>query len=196
MQCLAEAVGLALPYSAIMPAVSADKQRSAKLSGMQIVRLVEEGLTPSKIMTAKGLENMIRVYLAIGGSTNAVLHQLALAVELRLDKEIDLGLIDRLSRETPCVAAVRPNGPHSVIAMDEAGGIPAVMSCISDLLHLDALTVTGKTVGENIKSAESRNADVIRPKSSAVNEEGGVYVLKGNFAESAVTRATGMHWYK
>ncbi len=192
MQCLAEAVGLALPYSAIMPAVSADKQRSAKLSGMQIVRLVKEGLSPSKIMTVKALENMIRVYLAIGGSTNAVLHQLALAVELRLDKEINLELIDKLSRETPCVAAVRPNGPHSVVTMDEAGGIPAVMNSISDLLNLDALTVTGKSVGENIATAQSTLPDVIRSKDSPVSEEGGVYVLKGNFAESAVTRATGM----
>jgi dihydroxy-acid dehydratase len=192
MQCLAEAVGLALPYSAIMPAVSADKQRSAKLSGMQIVELVREGLKPSKIMTKEALENMIRVYLAIGGSTNAVLHQLALAVELRLEGEIDLDFIDRLSRETPCVAAVRPNGPHSVIAMDEAGGIPAVMNAISDRLHLDALTVTGKTVGENIESAGTRNPEVIRRPDSPVNAEGGVYVLRGNFAESAVTRATGM----
>jgi dihydroxy-acid dehydratase len=192
MQILAEAVGMSLPYSSIIPAVSAHKLRSVKQSGRHVVHLVKEGIRPSHIMTKEALENTMRIFLAVGGSTNAVLHQLALAVELDLEEHVNLELLDKLSFETPCIAAVRPSGPHSVIDLHEAGGIPGVMKRLSASLNLDVMTVTGKTLGENLETAEIHNPEVIRPLDKPVDKQGGIYVLKGNFAESAVTRATGM----
>ena len=192
MQCLAEAVGMSLPYSAVVPAVSAERMRSARQAGRQVVNLVKNGILPADIMRKEALENMIRVLLAIGGSTNAVVHTLALSVELDLEQEININLLDKLSRETPCLSAVRPNGPYNVVELHEAGGIPAVMKELLPLLHLDVLTATGKTLGENLKDVKVLNPEVIRPFGQPVNKQGGLYVLKGNFAESAVTRATGM----
>ncbi len=189
MQILSEALGMTLPGSSTIPAVLARKLRVAKESGRQIVGLVKKEIRPSHIMTKKALVNAIVVDLAIGGSTNAVLHLLTLAQELGI--ELSLDEFDRLSRRTPCICAVIPNGPYTVVDFHEAGGVPALMEELRDLLNLNCLTVNVKEIGENIQGARILNEKVIRRRDNPVYEEGGVAILKGNLApEGAVARPT------
>jgi dihydroxy-acid dehydratase len=189
MQCLAEAVGLALPGAATAPAPTAQRLWFAKQSGRRIVDLVREGLRPSQIVTPKALENAIRVLHAIGGSTNAVLHILALAQERDLGKQIALETIERLSREVDCIVNVRPSGAFTMQDFDEAGGVPAVMWRLGDRLHLDCLTVTGRSVRDNVADAGVRRDEVIHPLTQPVFR-GGLAILRGSLAESAVVRPT------
>jgi dihydroxy-acid dehydratase len=189
MQCLSEAVGLALPGSGTAPAVSAQRLWFARQAGRRIVTLVQEGLRSRDILTSAALENMIRVLHAIGGSTNAILHILALAQELDLAHEITLETVARLSAEVSCIVSVRPNGAHTMADFDEAGGIPAVMASLRDQLHLDCRTVTGASVGQNLRSAGVRRAEVIRPLDQPVFR-GGLAILRGSLAASAVVRPT------
>lgn len=189
MQIISEALGMTLPGSSTIPAVMARKLRVAKESGRQIVELVKKGIRPSHIMTKEALVNAIVVDLAIGGSTNAVLHILTLAQELGI--ELSLDEFDRLSRRTPCICAVIPNGPYTVVDFHEAGGVPALMRELKGLLDLDCRTVNTKKIGENIQGARILNEKVIRRKDNPVYEEGGVAILKGNLApEGAVARPT------
>jgi dihydroxy-acid dehydratase len=189
MQCLTEALGMSLPGTATTPAVSALKQRQAKATGNQIMELVRKGITTSQILTPKNLINAIRVLHAIGGSTNAILHLLAIAWERRLEDQISLELIEQLGRETPCIANVRPSGPYTMADFDAAGGVGAVMKQIEKQLHPDALTVTGFTTGDNLQLFESKDPEVIRSLDNPV-AKGGLAVLSGSLAESAVVRPT------
>ncbi len=189
MQCLAEAVGLALPGSATAPAVSARRLWFAKRGGRRIVELVQEDLRPNQIMTRLALENMIQVLHAIGGSTNAVLHVLALAQELDLADAITLETVERLSTEIHCIANVRPSGTYTMADFDEAGGVPAVMKNLETRLHLDCRTVTGTSVGENVRNARVRRAEVIHGMNRPVLR-GGLAILRGSLATSAVVRPT------
>lgn len=189
MQCLAEALGMTLPGAATTPAVSAKRLRLAKESGIQVMRLLKMGLTPKDIMTADALENAVRVLHAIGGSTNAVVHLLALAEELDLHSAINIDLIDRLSEETPCITDVRPSGKFSVIDLDEAGGVQAVMRRLESTLHRTAMTVTGKTLAENLEHASVTRDEVIRTLDNPLYK-GGLCVLRGNIARSAIIRPT------
>ena len=189
MQCLSEAVGLALPGSGTAPAVSAQRLWFARQAGRRIVAMVEEGLRPHDILTVAALENMIRVLHAIGGSTNAVLHILALAQELDLGDAITLETIARLSGEVSCIVNVRPSGTYTMADFDEAGGVPAVMQSLGDRLHLDCRTVTGKTVEENLRGARVHRPEVIRPPDQPVFR-GGLAILRGSLATSAVVRPT------
>jgi dihydroxy-acid dehydratase len=189
MQCLGEAVGLALPGSATAPAVSAQRLWFAKQAGRRIVRLVLEDLRPGHIMTRAALENMIRVLHAIGGSTNAVVHTLALAQELDLADGITLETVEKLSREVHCIVNVRPSGTYTMADFDEAGGVPAVMKSLEGCLHLGCRTVTGATVGENLRSVRVRRPDVIRSMDQPVFR-GGLAILRGSLASSAVVRPT------
>jgi len=189
MQCLSEAVGLALPGSATPVAVSARRLWFAKQAGRRIVGLVQEDLRPSRILTRHALENMVRALHAIGGSTNAVLHILALAQELDLGDGITLETVEKLSAEVDCIVAVRPSGPYTMADFDEAGGMPAVMKVLGDRLHLGCRTVTGATVEENIRKAEVRRAEVIRALEQPVFR-GGLAILRGSLATSAVVRPT------
>jgi dihydroxy-acid dehydratase len=189
MQCLAEAAGLALPGAGTAPAVSAQRLWFAKQSGRRIVQMVAEGLRSRDILTAAALENMIRVLHAIGGSTNAVLHILALAQELELAEKITLETVAKCSNEVGCIANVRPSGQYTMADFDEAGGVPAIMASISNLLHLECRTVTGKTVGEDLESARVRRPEVIRPVNQPVFK-GGLAILSGSLASSAVVRPT------
>jgi dihydroxy-acid dehydratase len=189
MQCLAEAVGLTLPGSGTAPAVSAQRQWLARQSGRQIVRLVEAGIRSRQILTQPAVENMIRVLHAIGGSTNAVLHILALAQELELGDAITLETVARLSAEEACLVNVRPSGTYTMADFDEAGGIPAVLARLRDRLHLDCLTVTGKSVRENLQGVSVRRPEVIRPTDQPVFR-GGLAILRGSLAASAVVRPT------
>lgn len=189
MQCLSEALGLALPGAGTAPAVSAKRLWLAKASGRQIVELVAKDLCASTILTRGSLENAIRVLHAIGGSTNAVVHLLALSYELGLESEVDLQLIERLGRETPCIAAVRPSGPYTMQDFDEAGGVQAVMKRVEPSLCDQAMTVTGETVASNLSDVKLAESPVIRDVGSPVSE-GGLAVLQGNLARSAVVRPT------
>ncbi|MBS7247761.1 MAG: dihydroxy-acid dehydratase [Candidatus Jordarchaeales archaeon] len=180
MCCLAEALGMSLPGSATIPAVDARRFRVAKQSGMQIVKLIEEGIKPSDIMTYESIENAIRVDMALGGSTNTVLHLPAIASQLGI--KLTLDLFDALSRETPHLCDMDPSGPYTVQELDDAGGIPAVLKELGELIHTDVLTVTGKTLKENIKDAVVLDRNVIRPRDNPVHKEGGIAILKGNLA--------------
>lgn len=193
MACLTEAMGMSLPGCATAHAVDARKVRLAKLSGMKIMELVERGITARQIVTQRSLDNAIRVDMAIGGSTNTVLHLPAIAAEFGLD--LDLDRFDLLSRETPHLVDLRPAGPHHILDLDRAGGIPAVMRRLSSRLHLDALTATGGTLKENLEAFKIVNPEafsrVISPLDAPVHPEGGIAILHGSLApEGAVVKQT------
>lgn len=180
MASMAEALGLALPGNAAYPAVDAHRARLARLSGRRIVAMVAEDLRPSHILTREAFANAIRVNGAIGGSTNAVVHLLAIAG--RVGTELTLEDWDRFGRDIPTILNLMPSGTFLMEDFCYAGGLPAVMREIADLLDLDNPTVTGKSVGENIADAENYNPEVILPRDVALTQQGGIAVLKGNLA--------------
>jgi dihydroxy-acid dehydratase len=185
--CFAEAVGLSLPGCATLGAADPRRPILAHAAGRRAVELVREGLHSSRILTAEALENGIRFALAVGGSTNLVLHAMALAHELGL--RLRLEDFDRWSRQTPLIARFKPASPLTVTDLDEAGGVPAVLSVLSPLLHTDALTVTGRTLGENIAQARVLRTDVVHPLAAPLAPEGGIAVLTGSLApEGAVVK--------
>ncbi len=191
MNMLSEAMGMMLPGASTVPAVEARRIWYAKWTGMRIVKMVEEGLTPDKILTRKALENAIAVDMALGGSTNSVLHLEALAYELGID--LPLEVFDEISRKVPHIVNISPSGEHFVVDLDRAGGIPAVMKRLAEagLIHKDALTVTGKTVWENIKDALVKDENVIRPLDKPYHPFGGLAILKGSLAPNgAVVKAS------
>jgi len=180
MSCVTEALGMSLPGCATAHAVSSNKAALAKQSGIEIMRLLAEGVLPSMIMTPEALRNGIAVAMAIGCSTNVVLHMLALANELGQDLELEE--FDTISRRTPFICDIKPSGTRSLVALEEAGGVPAVMNELRELLHLGSLAVNGKTIGENISLAENRNPEVIRPLDEPLRPEGGIAVLRGSLS--------------
>ncbi|MCD6529604.1 dihydroxy-acid dehydratase, partial [Candidatus Bathyarchaeota archaeon] len=187
MACLTEAMGMSLPGCATALAVSSAKLRIAKESGRQIMELVKRDIKPSDIITPKSIDNAIIVDSALGGSTNTVLHLTAIAREAGIKLELDR--FDELSRRTPHICNMIPSGRYAMEDLDRAGGIQAVLKELSPLLSLDALTVTGKTVKENLEEAEIRDRSVIRPLTNPVHEEGGIAILRGNLApEGAVVK--------
>jgi len=190
MNCLAEALGMALPGNGTIPAVSAARIRLAKGAGVKIVELLERGIRPSHILTKEAFANAIAVDMALGGSTNAVLHLMAIAREMGV--ELPLELFDQISRQTPYLAKMSPAGPFHLQDLDEAGGIPAVMKELSrgGLIELDALTVTGQTVGENVAEAVIRRPEVIKTLEEPIRPEGGIAILRGNLApDGAVVKS-------
>ena len=190
MTSLAEAMGMCLSGSANIPAVDARRYRAAEQSGRQIVELVKRGITPSDIITRTSLENAIRVSMAIGGSTNMVIHLVALAGRLGIDLPLDL--FDSISRSTPFIVNVKPSGEYMMNEVFEAGGVPAVMKELEPLLHTDCITVTGKSIGENLQTAtRSRDHEVIRPLDNPLYPEGGTAILRGNLCPNgAVIKQT------
>jgi dihydroxy-acid dehydratase len=187
MCCLAEALGMSLPGSGAIPATKADRLRAAQESGRQIVQLLQKGTRSRQIINRKGIENAIRLNAAIGGSTNAILHMLAIAYEADVDLNVDI--FEELSRTTPHIARMNPAAAPNVPDFHEAGGVPAVMKEILPLLHGDALTVSGKTVAENVAGAKILNSGVIRPLANPWSTGGGLAVLRGNLApNSAITK--------
>ncbi|MDI6643930.1 MAG: dihydroxy-acid dehydratase [Methanobacteriaceae archaeon] len=183
MACVTEALGMSLPYCATTHAVTAKKMRLARESGSKIIELLEKNITPSAIMTQEAFENAAAVDLALGGSTNTILHIPAIASELE-DKgvKIELELFERLEKQIPHIAAISPSGPHSMLDLDKAGGIPAVLKNIEEKINLELITCTGKTVNENINDAKVLDYSVIRPMDDSVHKEGGLAILKGNLA--------------
>jgi L-arabonate dehydrase len=178
MACVTEALGLTLPGGAAIPAVDSRRRHLAEASGRQIVELVERDLKPSDILTREALENAIRVLHAISGSTNAIIHLIAYAG--RVGVELPLQLFDELCASTPWLVDLKPAGRYLMEDFFYAGGVPAVMAQIEDLLDLEAITVSGATVAENIAGAEIVNSDVIRPRSDPLDEGGALVVLRGN----------------
>ncbi len=189
MACVTESIGLSLPGCASALAVSSAKLRIAKKTGERIVKMVTEDTKPSDILTREAFENAIAVDMALGGSTNTVLHIEAIAYEAGVS--LPLKVFDDMGRKVPHICSMRPSGPYALEHLDAAGGIPAVMKTLSGMLHLDALTVSGKTVGENIKDAVVYDAEVIRPLDKPVHKQGGIAVLTGNLApKGAVVKVT------
>ncbi len=182
MNILSEALGMMLPFTSTIPAVEARRIWAAKESGKRIVEMVKEGLTPDKILTESALRNAITVDVALGGSTNSVLHLEALAQELGVDLPLDV--FDEISRKTPQLTAISPSGPHHVVDLDRAGGVPAIMKELSKLglIDLDALTVSGERIGEIIRRAEVRDRNVIRDVENPYRREGTIAILKGTLA--------------
>ncbi|MCT7665032.1 L-arabinonate dehydratase [Shinella kummerowiae] len=182
MASMVEALGLALPGNAAVPAVDAERARLARLTGRRIVGMVAEDLRLSKILTRAAFANAIRVNGAVGGSTNAVVHLLAIAG--RTGTPLSLDDWDRFGRDVPTILNLMPSGRYLMEDFYYAGGLPVVMKEIADLLDLDALTVTGESVGANIAGVENFNDDVILPREKALAASGGIAVLRGNLAPS------------
>ncbi|MFC5496623.1 IlvD/Edd family dehydratase [Caenimonas terrae] len=199
MACIAEALGMSLPGAASPPAVTADRIRIAERSGAQAMKMIEQRLTPDRILTGRSIENALRVLLAIGGSTNAIIHLTAIAG--RLGIAIDLERLDAMSRDTPVLVDLKPSGRYYMEDFHHAGGLVTVLRELRPLLHLDALTVTGRTLGEEIDAAGQGFAqDVVRPMARPIYREGGIAVLRGNIApggaiikQSAATAALMEH---
>ncbi len=193
MASAAEALGMAPPGSASPPAVDHRRLDYGRIAGELAVRAVESELYPSRILTKKAFENAIATVLALGGSTNAVLHLLAIAREARVDLSIDD--FDRIARRTPVIGDLKPAGRFVMHDLDLAGGVPVVMKELLDagLLHGDALTITGKTVAENLEGVSRDPAfEVVRPTSDPIQQTGGMAILRGNLApEGCVAKVVG-----
>jgi dihydroxy-acid dehydratase len=181
MACIAEALGMTVPGGASPPAVTAARMRVAEQTGTVAVQMAKSRLTIAKILTEKALENAMRVLLAIGGSTNAIVHLTAIAG--RLGFEVDLDALDRMGRETPVLLDLKPSGQHYMEHFDAAGGMATLLRELKPLLHLDALTVTGRTLGEELERASPPfRQDVVRPRDNPIYPQGGIAVLRGNLA--------------
>ncbi len=179
MACVTEALGMSLPKSATELAISANKRRIAFESGKRVVELVKKNITPRKIMTRKAFENAIMVDLALGGSTNTVLHIPAIANDAGVDLQLEV--FDKLSRTTPHIANMLPGGEHYLEDLDYAGGVPVVMKRLRSKLN-DCITVSGKTIYRICDDSSAVNEDVIRPLNRAYHKEGGIAILRGNIA--------------
>ncbi len=180
MASLAEGLGMTLPGAGDIPAVDSRRMMIAERSGGRIVEMVREGLRPSRIMTAAALENATRLLMALGGSTNAIVHLVALAG--RLGIRLPLSSFDDIAATTPFIANVKPSGKFLMEEFSYAGGVQAVLKELTPLLQLDAITANGKSMGENLKGAACFNREVIRPLREPLLPQGGVVVLNGNLA--------------
>jgi dihydroxy-acid dehydratase len=180
MACLSEALGISLPYCGTTLATSANKVRLARQTGKKILQLVEQNRKPSDILTLEAFRNAISVDMALGGSTNTVLHLPAIAKEAGVN--LPLSMFDEIGRKVPHICSMIPSGTYAIEDLDAAGGVPAVMNQIQTLLNLDVPTVSGKTVAENIKNATVLDTDVIHPLTAPVHAEGGIAILTGNLA--------------
>ena len=189
MNCLTEAMGLGLPGNGTIPAVAAARHRLAKEAGMQIMQLIAKGITPREIATREAFENAIAVDMALGCSTNTVLHVPAIAREAKID--LSLESFNKISARVPHLCSLSPAGPHRLEDLDAAGGVQAVMARLAaaKLIHSKVLTVTGKSLGQNLKGVQVRDPEVIRTFARAYHSEGGIAILFGNLApEGAVVK--------
>ena len=191
MACLTEALGMSLPYCGTSLANSAFKLRLARATGKQIVKLIKDDLKPSQILTMEAFENAIAVDMALGGSTNTTLHLPAIAKEAGLT--LPLSTFDAIGRKVPHLCSMIPSGSYALEDLDAAGGVPAVMNELKSLLHLKLPTVSGKTVGDNIKYAEVLDLEVIHSLANPVHKEGGIAILTGNLApKGSVIKTAGV----
>ena len=180
MNSLMEALGMALPGNGATPAADSRRLQLAQAAGRQIVQLVEADIRPSQILTAEAFDNAITLLNAVGGSTNAIVHLPAIAGRIGVD--LPLARFDEISRRSPLIANMRPTGEYQMEDLFYAGGIPAVLKTLLPLLHGGALTVTGRTMAENVADAEVSNPDIIRSLDDPLQPEGGLSILRGNLA--------------
>jgi len=188
MACVAEAMGMTVPGGASPPAVTADRMRIAEETGVQAVEMARKRLTIDKVLSAESFENGLRVLLAIGGSTNGIVHLAAIAGRMGFD--IDLDAVDRMGRDTPVLLNLKPSGEHYMEDFHHAGGMATLLQELKPLLHLDAMTVTGRTLGEEMELAGPRfEQNVVRPLADPIYPQGGLAVLRGNLApEGAIIK--------
>jgi dihydroxy-acid dehydratase len=180
MASMVEALGMSLPHNAAIPASDARRKVLAQMSGARIVEMVKENLTMDKILTRAAFENAIRVNAAIGGSTNAVVHLLAIAGRIGVDLRLEDW--DAIGAEIPCLLNLQPSGKYLMEDFFYAGGLPALIRELGDRLHRDALTVNGRSIGDNTADAPCHNRDVIRACDAPLKERAGIVVVKGNLA--------------
>jgi len=181
MAAIAETLGMILPGSAAIPAVHADRLRAAEATGRAAMQLVHSGLTPDRIVTPQSVENALRVLMAIGGSTNAVLHLTAIAGRAGID--LDLGRLNEISEGTPVLVDLKPTGPHYMEDLFAAGGIGAVLRELKPLLHLDCMTVAGETLGQRLaREIGPVDRAVVKPFADPLQSKGGLVALFGSLA--------------
>jgi len=180
MNCLTEVLGMGLPGNGTIPAVDARRRVLAREAGRQIMKLLSSDIRPRKIVNADSVANALTIDMALGGSTNSVLHLMAIAHEAGVD--FPLSMVNEISERTPYLSKLRPSGPYHIEDLDLAGGIPAVMNEIKGLLKTDVITATGKTVAENINISKILDEEVIRPVARAHSISGGLVILFGNLA--------------
>jgi dihydroxy-acid dehydratase len=194
MNCLCEAIGMALPGNGTILAVDPKREELYKAAGKQIMSLIEKDIKPLDIINVKSMDNALALDMAMGGSTNTVLHTLAVASEAEI--KYDLERINTISAKCPNICKVAPSSTYHIEDVDAAGGISSILkeiSKIEDLLNTDCLTVTGKTLGENIADAKIKNTEVIRPLNKAYSKTGGLAILRGNLASNgAVVKTAGV----
>ncbi len=195
MASISEALGMALPGSASPAAIDARRDDLARRSGEAVIRLLEAGIRPRQIMTKAAFENAIAITMALGGSTNAVLHLLAIANEARVDLTLDD--FDRIGRQVPHIADTKPHGRFHMVDVDRVGGVPVVMRALLEagLVHGDCLTITGRTVAENLEDLAPAPPDgeVIHPVTEPIHADGGIAILRGTLApEGAVVKVAGL----
>lgn len=191
MQILVEALGLALPGTCTIPAAMADRTRAARASGRQVVELVRTALKPTDILKKAAFLNAITVDLTIGGSTNAILHLLALAREVGVPLTMDD--FDAISRKVSCICAVRPNGPYNMVDLHEAGGVPAIQKALEEILDTSVIGVSGTGLASTLASVRSQSNAVIRSLQDPVHHDSGLAILKGNLApDGAIIRPSGV----
>lgn len=188
MQILGEAIGLSLTGNGTIPAWQSARMVNAMKTGQRIVTLVNEGINARKIITEQSIENALMTALTIGGSTNAVLHLLALSREI--GGHLCLDDFDRISRQIPVYVSVTPTGSHTADELDTAGGVPAIMQRIEENLYLECLTVNGKTIGEIVQQSPYRPSDIIRAKNEPLFNEGGIAIVKGNISPKGAVMRT------
>jgi dihydroxy-acid dehydratase len=180
MNCLTEVLGMGLPGNGTIPAVDARRRALARKAGEQVLKLLKDDIRPRSIITTDAIFNAFTVDMALGGSSNSVLHLMAIAHEAGVD--FKLPMVNEIGQRTPYLCSLRPAGPHHIETLDVAGGIPAVMGEVKSLLKLKAKTVTGKTIGDNIANIKNLNPEVIRPMNKAHSPTGGLVLLFGNLA--------------
>ncbi len=180
MNCLTEVLGMGLPGNGTIPAVDTRRRALARQAGEQVLKLLKDDIRPRSIITADAIFNAFTVDMALGGSSNSVLHLMAIANEAGID--FKLATVNEISQRTPYLCSLRPAGPHHIETLDKAGGIPAVMNEVKSLLKLKCKTVTGKTIGDNIAGVKNLNPEVIRPMKNAYSPTGGLVLLFGNLA--------------
>jgi dihydroxy-acid dehydratase len=182
MNCLTEALGLGLPGNGTIPAVDARRMGLARQAGRQVMNILSQDIRPNSIIDSNAIHNAFTVDMALGGSSNSVLHLMAIAKEAGV--EFNLAMVNDISQHTPYLSSLRPAGPHHIEDLDRAGGIPAVMAELRDFLRLKSKTVIGKTLGENIADVKTIDSEVIRSVKTAHSATGGLAVLFGNLAPS------------
>lgn len=186
-----EALGMSLPHTGTLSAGSNSQIRAAKYTGMRIVELLRSDVRPRDILTAEAFENALRVALAVSGSTNLVLHFIAMAKEAGI--ELDFDTIDRIGRQTPTLAKLAPSGPWGVTELHAAGGVPAVLAELGDLIDKSTITVSGQTTGEIATAAENLNPELLASRDAPVAPEGSIFILRGSLApDGAVVKASGV----